>query len=154
MIDTARRSALHALDRAQVLWRIAESAGSLDDRLADGMFTLDQQLRVAAGFAMRAVLPPLGLSVPDLPDALSFPEVIDVARSRVENAEGVRVAKVEHRAGFADLCQTSEDYIARFALPNLWFHLGMAYAILRARGVAIGKAEFDGLHAYPEGFSL
>ena len=30
----------------------------------------------------------------------------------------------------------------------------MVYAVLRADGVAIGKADFDGLHAYPEGFSF
>jgi hypothetical protein len=28
----------------------------------------------------------------------------------------------------------------------------MAFAILRANGIAIGKADFDGLHDYPEGF--
>ena len=53
-----------------------------------------------------------------------------------------------HRAGEAALEQGAADYVARFALPNLLFHLAIAYAALRAGGVPLGKADFDGLHRY------
>jgi hypothetical protein len=55
---------------------------------------------------------------------------------------------IAHRAGEADLVQDGATYLHCFAIPNLWFHLGMAYAILRTEGLSIGKADFDGWHRY------
>jgi hypothetical protein len=39
---------------------------------------------------------------------------------------------------------TGANYVRDFALPNLLFHVTTAYAILRNRGVAIGKRDFLG----------
>jgi hypothetical protein len=36
------------------------------------------------------------------------------------------------------------DYIFHFALPNFYFHLTTAYAILRHNGLEIGKRDFLG----------
>lgn len=36
------------------------------------------------------------------------------------------------------------DYVLRLALPNVHFHTAIAYAILRAEGVEIGKRDFLG----------
>lgn len=36
------------------------------------------------------------------------------------------------------------DYLNHFVLPNFYFHLGIAYAILRHNGVEIGKRDFLG----------
>jgi hypothetical protein len=35
-------------------------------------------------------------------------------------------------------------YLHRFALPSLFFHVATAYAILRHRGVPLGKRDFLG----------
>jgi hypothetical protein len=37
-----------------------------------------------------------------------------------------------------------EDYLIQITIPNLFFHLSMAYAILRHNGVKIGKMDFLG----------
>jgi hypothetical protein len=37
-----------------------------------------------------------------------------------------------------------DDYLAQFVLPNFYFHLSTAYAILRHCGVEIGKRDFLG----------
>jgi hypothetical protein len=37
---------------------------------------------------------------------------------------------------------TGSDYVTRFALPNFFFHVTAAYAILRAAGVSLGKPDF------------
>jgi hypothetical protein len=37
---------------------------------------------------------------------------------------------------------TGEDYLKHWALPNVFFHVTTAYAILRHNGVEIGKADY------------
>ncbi len=39
---------------------------------------------------------------------------------------------------------TGQDYLIKFALPNFYFHITTAYAILRHCGVEIGKRDFLG----------
>ncbi len=38
----------------------------------------------------------------------------------------------------------SEDYVLQMTIPNVYFHITMAYAILRHNGVDIGKQDFLG----------
>jgi hypothetical protein len=40
---------------------------------------------------------------------------------------------------------TGSDYLFTFALPNFYFHVTTAYAILRHNGLEIGKGDFLGL---------
>ena len=155
-LSLARASALHALDRAEALLAIAEARGLTGARVHPGMWDLLAQVGCVAGFAERAVLPLAGLpraggGLPATPEEARAR--LGAARARVLAAQGAPSGPVAHRAGEADLVQEPEDYAARFALPNLWFHLSMAYAALRAAGAPVGKAEFDGLHAYPAGAS-
>ncbi len=37
---------------------------------------------------------------------------------------------------------TSLSYVTDFVLPNFYFHITMAYALLRMKGVALGKMDF------------
>ena len=37
-----------------------------------------------------------------------------------------------------------DDYLTEMALPNFYFHLNMAYAILRHNGVPVGKVDYIG----------
>ena len=39
---------------------------------------------------------------------------------------------------------TAEDFLLTFSQPNFYFHASMAYAILRAKGVNVGKIDFLG----------
>ena len=36
------------------------------------------------------------------------------------------------------------DYVNNFVLPNTYFHITVAYGILRNRGVALGKGDYLG----------
>ena len=67
---------------------------------------------------------------------------------------GAETRVIAHKAGDAVLSQAGGDYLRLFALPNLWFHLAMAFAIARASGVPVGKADYDGWHSYAPGFSF
>jgi hypothetical protein len=48
------------------------------------------------------------------------------------------------RIGPRRLAFTSESLILSFSLPNFYFHAVTAYDILRARGVPLGKRDFEG----------
>jgi hypothetical protein len=37
-----------------------------------------------------------------------------------------------------------DDYLLQMTVPNVMFHVAMAYAILRKRGVDVGKMDFLG----------
>ncbi|MEY4652829.1 MAG: hypothetical protein RI884_1410 [Pseudomonadota bacterium] len=37
---------------------------------------------------------------------------------------------------------TAQAYVMTWALPNMYFHITTAYAILRHNGVVIGKSDF------------
>lgn len=141
---------------------LSQVAGMVEKAGAEGMaaqisngFTASQHFATAAGFAVRTVYPLAGLEIPDLPQALA-PRMA-VARAhlgamKAADFEGAEDRMIQHRAGFADLEQTGSDYLHLFGLPNFFFHLTMGYATLRAAGVEIGKADFDGLHWYPADF--
>lgn len=46
--------------------------------------------------------------------------------------------------GPRQLAFTSETFILSFSLPNFHFHAVTAYAILRSRGVPLGKRDYEG----------
>ena len=139
-----------------------ESSDLLQARLAGDMFPLAQQVSTAVSFSLRAVCPLVGLDIPDLGDAKSCTDLRRTIGAAIEclqqiEAEafaGFERKTVRTRAGFADLSFTGGDYLRLYAQPNFLFHYSMAYAILRANGVALGKQDFDGFHTYPEGFSF
>lgn len=135
---------------------MAERAGpeALTAQLADA-FPAGQQFATAAGFALRIACPLAGREVPSLPQALG--PRLAVARAMLgamspAEFEGAEARIIRHRAGFADLEQTGADFLHLYGMPNFFFHLTMGYAALRAAGVPLGKADFDGFHSYPEGF--
>jgi uncharacterized protein len=135
---------------------MAEKAGpeALDARIADA-FPAGQQFATAAGYALRIACPLAGREVPDLPQALG--PRLAVARAMLgamqpAEFEGAATRVIRHRAGFADLEQSGAEFLYLYGLPNFFFHLTMGYAALRAAGVPLGKADFDGFHSYPEGF--
>ena len=162
----ARGSAMRALVRQKhyvdLLAAREDRTSLLTAQLAEGQFDCGTQLRTVAIFAMRCVLPVIGrewtLPVWDGDAASLRAQNAHAARAVAAitraDFDGAATAQVRHKAGDAILTQGAEDYLVTFAIPNLWFHLATAHSILRAQGVAVGKADFDGLHAYPDGFSF
>ncbi|WP_137111092.1 DUF1993 family protein [Rhodobacter sp. SY28-1] len=143
----------HYLSRVSDIVAVA-GPDALDARIADS-FPARQQFATAAGFALRIACPLAGREVPDLPQGLG--PRLAVARALLGSMspadfEGAETRVIRHRAGFADLEQSGADFLYLYGLPNFFFHLTMGYAALRAAGVPLGKADFDGFHAYPADF--
>jgi hypothetical protein len=135
---------------------IVEKAGreAMDARLSDSL-TASQHFASAAGFTLRIACPLAGRAVPDLPQALA-PRMA-VARAtlgamKASEFDGAETRVIAHRAGFTELEQPAHDFVFLFGLPNFFFHMTMGYAALRAAGVPLGKADFDGFHSYPPDF--
>jgi len=130
-------------------------------RLAPDMLPFETQVRIAANFALRASFP---LARQEVPPYGEFPATFAGLRtcitraeallgslepSQFENSnEGGNSCILESQAGNALVGLPAPEFLLHYALPNFFFHLTMAYAIMRAQGVAIGKADFDGFHAY------
>jgi hypothetical protein len=135
---------------------------ALEMRLSPDMMPAGAQVATALGFTVRVAFPMAGMAVPELPGGASLEALrarLTAARALVGGIDpgafdgsGGRV--IRHRAGFADLAQPGEVFLLRYGIPNMMFHLAMGYGALRAAGVPLGKADFDGLHAYPQGFSF
>ena len=157
-----------------VLDRIAAELGRAEARLGDGlpaalderpapdMMPAARQVATAVQFTLRIAYPLAGERVPEVRNPLDGPGLI--ARIRETQAllaalrpeafaeAGERVIRAQ--AGFADLELPGEAFLHEFGLPNLYFHQAMAHVALKKAGVPLGKADFDGKHDYPEGFSF
>ncbi|WP_237155042.1 DUF1993 family protein [Oryzibacter oryziterrae] len=162
---------IHYLQRLEHMLSCLDAHGSLtgEDRqvlirrsLAPGMFDLETQARCAIGFSQRAfapLVPACGAPI-EMGEGLSG--LIQAAREARHRLEGVAPSELagkeahvcRDRAGEAEVVLAATDFIARYALPNFFFHLSMTYAIARAAGVPLGKGDFDGWHAYAPGFSF
>ena len=143
----------HYLSRVSDIVAVA-GPDALDARIADS-FPARQQFATAAGFALRVTCPLAGREVPDLPQGLG--PRLAVARAMLgamtpAEFEGAGGRIIRHRAGFAELEQTGAEFLHLYGIPNFFFHLTMGYAALRAAGVPLGKADFDGFHSYPADF--
>ncbi len=133
--------------------RMIDRAGpeALAAQVADA-FPAGQQFATAAHYALRIACPLAGREVPDLPSALA-PRLAVVRATlgamRPEEFRDAETRRIVHRAGMAELDQSASDFLHLYGMPNFLFHLTMGYAALRSVGVPLGKADFDGFHAYP-----
>jgi hypothetical protein len=138
---------------AQAADRKIDPTVLLNDRLAPDMFPLTRQVQVASDHAKGATARLAGLEVPRFEDVeKSFDElqqrlagVADFVRS-VEPAQidGSEDREITLPIGGRSLTFNGQTYLLRFALPNFFFHVTTAYAILRHNGIAIGKRDFIG----------
>lgn len=62
--------------------------------------------------------------------------------------DGSEQRGIESPAGQALLALDGYTFLLHYALPNFFFHISSAYAILRHQGMPIGKRDFDGFHQY------
>jgi hypothetical protein len=152
---------LRYLERLDGLVTIAQARADapqlLNACLASDMHPFSSQVRIAAGFALRACYPLAGAAIPAEGDAASsFEElrarIADVVQLltvlRRSQFDGAGERLIEGRAGHAVVRLPGAQFLLEYALPNFFFHLSTAYAILRQHGVALGKEQFDGWHAY------
>lgn len=133
----------------------------LQARLGPDMFPLGVQVEIAANFALRSCCPIANVDVVSFArDIKSFANLQAQIKDTLsqlaclDTMENILDVTIEDMAGPARVSMKAQDFLARFALPNFYFHLTMVYAIARSQGVPLSKGDFDGLHQYSPGFSF
>lgn len=125
----------------------------LDMRLAPDMFPLTRQVQLACDFAKGAVARLAGQEPPKWDDnEASIAELKARIARTVEFVQGFKVADVDAGATRELTLQVRGEtrvvggtpYLLTMAMPNFYFHLTTAYAILRHAGVELGKRDFIG----------
>ena len=72
-------------------------------------------------------------------DAIAYLRSVDPAEVNARAGHDMDFAFGERRIPF-----TAETFVLSFSLPNFFFHASTAYAILRAKGLPVGKGDFLG----------
>jgi hypothetical protein len=149
----AAMSAILTKAEAHCAAKKIDPAVLLNFRLYPDMLPFTRQVQIATDHARRCPARLTGVDPLPMADTeTSFPELRDrLARSAAhvgtfarEAFDGAETRSITFKVGPRDMTFTGGDYLSLFALPNFYFHLTTAYAILRHNGVEIGKADFMG----------
>ena len=156
------RTLASLLDKAQQQ-RPVQAEALLSARLAADMYPLSAQVRLAVFQAQEATFRLRGEAVPQWLNAISAegrnageaPGSIADAQTRIREAlsflDAVTAESLDAGAnlpiaieipGAITFDMTGEQYARDWALPQFYFHVITAYAILRSQGVEIGKADY------------
>lgn len=131
-----------------------EPVNVVDARLTDDMLPFGYQVKSCVGHSLGALE---GVRAGRFsPDTAAWPTDCAGLKGKVDAAiaalEGVDQAEVNALTG-RDMAFvlgemrmdfTAEDFLLSFSMPNFYFHASIAYALLRARGVQLGKRDFLG----------
>lgn len=121
-------------------------------RLAPDQFPLSRQIQMVCDNAKLCSARLSGAEAPKHEDKeQTLPEFL----ARIDSTLAfLETLKPEQYEKFADkqikfpwnpgVYLTGQDYVAQYALPNFYFHLTTAYAILRHNGLDVGKSDYLG----------
>jgi len=138
---------------AQCAERKIDPAVLLADRLAPDMFPFSRQVQLSCDFAKNTMSRLAGREPPRFEDVeTTVPELQErIARTLalVDSIPAAEIDGSERRTitltiGGQSMSFEGQPYLLQFALPNFYFHLTTAYAILRHNGIQIGKRDFIG----------
>lgn len=146
---------LAVMDKAEAsaAERKFDTAVLADMRLAPDMIPFRGQIMIATDHAKGCVSRLAGKDVPSWPDT---EKTFEELRARIQKAldllasvtreelEGSETRDVTIKLGGKDVTMPGLAYVTERAMPNFFFHITTAYAILRHGGVAIGKRDYIG----------
>lgn len=139
--------------QAHATQRKFEPAVLLASRLAPDMLPLTRQVQLAGDISKNSVARLAAQEPPRFPDTeTSFEELharlartLDYLKGVPASAlEGAETRDIKLPSGDRTLEFKGLDYLQHWAIPNVFFHVTTAYAILRHNGVELGKRDFLG----------
>ena len=152
---TALKGILAKTD-ANIAARSIEPDALLQARLFPDMFPLFKQVQIAADFSRGIAARLAGVDVPvvdgnqktfaDL-DALLAQTLAFLDSVNPSQFEGKEDCEILLRPGTPKEKKLSgQAYLANYGLPQFFFHVSTAYAILRHNGIDIGKRDYMGAY--------
>ncbi|SDG93329.1 hypothetical protein SAMN05216603_104306 [Pseudomonas benzenivorans] len=133
--------------------RKIEQGVFLNARLAPDMFPLSRQVQIACDGAKGGTALLAGIEAPSHADEeTSFAELQERIAKTQAFLQGVGAAQIDGseerrvtlRRRDKETHFQGQAFLLDHVLPNFYFHLTTAYAILRHNGVEIGKRDFLG----------
>lgn len=121
-------------------------------RLAPDMLPFTRQVQIACDAAKNGIARISGVQAPKFEDDEQTFEELKARIARTvawldtvpaANVDGTEDKDITFPVGReATRTMKAEAYLKHWALPNFFFHVSMAYAILRHNGVDLGKADY------------
>lgn len=130
-----------------------DPATLIEARIAPDMFAFARQVQIASDMAKGGIARLAGREAPSYADdETSFAELkARIARTiafigsvEAEAIDGSETRPIVLKLRNRELALVGQPYLLHFVLPNFFFHVTTAYAILRAQGVPLAKADFLG----------
>ncbi len=147
---------IHMLGGLSAILAKGDAHGGIDvneARIAPDMLPLKNQVFIATDGAKGCGARLAGVEIPKYEDTeTSFAELrkrVDKTITFLKSLDeksfvGAEDKQIVLKFPNATLEFTGADYVGRFVLPNVYFHITTAYDILRGKGVALGKRDYLG----------
>lgn len=152
----AALQAILAQTSEHVAAKSIEPDALLQARLFPDMFPLIKQVQVAADFSRGITARLAGVDVPAFEsnqttfaelDALLTQTLVFLDSVNPSQFEGKEDSEIVLRPGTPKEKKLSgQVYLANYGLPQFFFHITTAYAILRHNGIVIGKRDYMGAY--------
>lgn len=143
-----QKAETHALEKK------IETQIFLQARLSPDMFNLTRQVQIAADFAKGISARLAGVDVPEYTDTeLSFADLQTRISSTLEFINALPKEAFDHAQEREIILRPGtpkekklmgQAYLLSYGLPQFFFHVTTAYAILRHHGVELGKRDYMG----------
>ena len=143
------------LDKAEAYAaeRKIDLAVLVNDRLAPDMLPFKAQIMIATDHVKGSLTRLAGKPVPSWEDnEATFDELRARVRKALDICATTTAAEIDgsedkpitlkNRAG--EYVELGQAYLLHRAMPNFYFHMTTAYAILRHNGVPVGKSDYIG----------
>ena len=123
----------------------------LNARLFPDMYPLTRQVQIATDMSKGAAARLAGVEIPSYEDnETTFAELQARLAKTIAFIESVTPAQfagsetreVTITVRKVDIKFTGQDYLLKWVLPNVYFHVTTAYNIMRHNGVDLGKSDF------------
>lgn len=144
------QTAAHVADKS------IEPDALLQARLFPDMFPLIKQVQIAADFSRGIAARLAGVDVPSIEgnqktfadlDTLLTQTLTFLDSMNPSQFEGKEGSEIVLRPGTPkEMKLSGQTYLAHYGLPQFFFHVTTAYAILRHNGIVIGKRDYMGVY--------
>ena len=145
----------HLLDKAQahIEAKKIDPAALIEFRLYPDMLNMTRQIQIASDTAKGVIARLAGVEIPAYEDneksiaelkARIAKTVAYIQSFKPEQIEGTEDKDIVTKRGDKETHYKGMQFLLGHAIPNIYFHITIAYAILRHNGVEVGKRDYLG----------